>query len=468
MAAIELVGTSTANSDVIGRMDFVQVLSGPAYQTNARIAGTRGGDLVFLTNPSPTLTERMRILSNGNVGVNTNNPLSQFEVATDGSLTNGLRVSNSTTTVNGPSIYFDAANIDWTITGSNAGNGSGADKLVFRNYTGANDLMALTSAGNLGIGTTSPQNRLQVHGGASLSYGQFTNTITGSAATDGLWLGVNSLGDGYLTYGETGAFRIQSNGITAIQMNNVGHVGIGGAPDASHTLLVYGSNESIGVDNTGITIGDVNGNSFGNYMYVDFEATPRFLFMGANIGVGMTNPTEQLDIANGNVRINGNNDYKYSTPKTHYLSVPGSSFSMENTSVCDRALIGGNAYTVGGSAIAVAYMVAPVNLPDGATITSITYYVVDNDATYNLQNGQLWRNDGSVTTSYGNSSTMATIAPPASTNSTLVQTSSTSSITNPVVDNQNYAYWLRWGTQQANSNMRLVKVVITYTVSKVD
>jgi hypothetical protein len=63
---------------------------------------------------------------------------------------------------------------------------------------------------------------------------------------------------------------------------------------------------------------------------------------------------------------------------------------------------------------------------------------------------------------------MAAISPPASSNSTLVQTSTTSAITNPVIDNQNYTYWLRWGSQQANSNMRLVKVVIAYTVAKAD
>jgi hypothetical protein len=91
---------------------------------------------------------------------------------------------------------------------------------------------------------------------------------------------------------------------------------------------------------------------------------------------------------------------------------------------------------------------------------------VDNDGTYNLQPGQLWRNDASTSTSYGNTSTMATTPLPASSNSSLIQAATTTTIVSPVIDNQNYFYWLRWGTQQSNANLRLVRVVITYTVTK--
>ncbi|HEU4717297.1 MAG TPA: hypothetical protein VFU15_05675, partial [Bacteroidia bacterium] len=179
-------------------------------------------------------------------------------------------------------------------------------------------------------------------------------------------------------------------------------------------------------------------------------------------------PAEQLDIASGNVRINGTNDYKYSTAKTHYYSVPAADFEPEAGAVYARSMISGNAYLGSGTSTAVGYMDAPVHLPDGATVTSVTFYVVDNDGTYNLQPGQLWRNDGSTSTSYGNIVQMANVPAPASSNSTLVQTSTTSAITSPVIDNQNYTYYLRWGTQQNNANMRIVKVLITYTVTKAD
>jgi len=63
---------------------------------------------------------------------------------------------------------------------------------------------------------------------------------------------------------------------------------------------------------------------------------------------------------------------------------------------------------------------------------------------------------------------MASTPLPASTNSTLIQQTSTASITSALIDNQTYSYYLRWGTQQNNANMRLSRVIITYTVTKAD
>jgi hypothetical protein len=468
MAALELVGSGASVTDVVGRMDFVQVLTGPAYQTNARVSGTRGGDLLFSTNAGAGVTERMRITSNGNVGVGTTAPGAIFDVATDGSLLNGSRITNTGATV-GPTLFFDAQSNDWSMTATNSLSGAGANKLVFRNYTGALDVFTLTTNGNVGIGTDFPANKLHLEGGNTNEYIQLTNTATGATASDGFFMGLTIAGDGIISQNESHDIRIQNLGADRIWINSGGSVAINGPPTNGYPFLAYNAstNPAIATDANGVMIGDVMGNSFGNYFYVDFENTPRFLFSGANIGVGTTSPAEQLDIASGNVRIAAANDYKYASAKTHYYSVPSYEFSVEGTTYA-RASIGGDIYLGTGTATTVGYLDAPVHLPDGATVTSVTFSVVDNDGTYNLQPGQLWRVDGSTSTSYGNSVQMATIPTPASTNSTLVQTCTTSTITSPVIDNQNYSYYLRWGTQQANANMRLVKVYITYTVTKAD
>lgn len=67
----------------------------------------------------------------------------------------------------------------------------------------------------------------------------------------------------------------------------------------SYKFLVSGANEAIGVDNTGVTIGDVLGNSFSNYFLTDFESVPRFVFMGANVGIGTTSPTSAKLVISG-------------------------------------------------------------------------------------------------------------------------------------------------------------------------
>lgn len=113
------------------------------------------------------ITNSSNIYNNGgNVGVGTLLPNSKFEVATNGSLVDGLRISNAGAATVGPGLYIDALNVDWTITGTNPGSGAGTNKLVFRNYSGAQDIMTFTNTGFVGMGTTAPNTRLQLFGGS--------------------------------------------------------------------------------------------------------------------------------------------------------------------------------------------------------------------------------------------------------------------------------------------------------------
>ena len=323
--------------------------------------------------------------------------------------------------------------------------------------TGTNQF--LIRAKGIGINTNNPQSALHVNG-----------TVTATAFA-GSGSGLTSISASSLA-GTISDTQLSTNVAllnTSSQVNQSfqgSHIGLGGPVSPTARVIAYDDygNPALKTDSTGITLGDFNGYAFGNYLKIDFENTPKFTFSGAPVDI----TGGALSLSVGDVQVSANNNFKYASAKTHYYSVPAAAFHLENSSVCDRTMIGGTVYTTGGSAATVAYFVAPVNLPDGATLTAVTFYQVDNDATYNPQTGTLWRNDASTSTSYGNALTMATVPLPASSNSTLVQTSTTSTITNPVIDNQNYTYWLRWGTQQANSNLRLVKVLITYTVTKAD
>lgn len=320
--------------------------------------------------------------------------------------------------------------------------------------------MTLDPSGNIGIGTGSPTVRLDIFAPENSGI-----DIT-SPANAKMRSSVNSVSGGQFGMVSNHDLHFFTNNTNRFAISGAGSIGIGGPYNASYRTVIYGANEALVTDNSGIIIGDIMGNSFGQYFSIPFENNSNFLMMGGNLGIGIT-PTQKLEVS-GNVQIPAANNYQYTTAKTNYYSVSASAFHLENTAVCDLAMISGNVYTNGGSPATIAYLVSPVNLPQGATVTSVAFYVVDNDGTYNLQAGQLWRNDASTSSSYGNSTNMATTPLPASTNSTLIQTTTTATITSPVIDNQNYTYWLRWGTQQANSNLRLVKVLITYTVTKAD
>jgi hypothetical protein len=114
-------------------------------------AGTNGQTLY--NSSGTTWIPTSNLYNNGvKVGVGTTSPGSILDVATDGSLTNGLRVTNTAAGTVGPTIYFDAYAKDWTITASNPSSGSGTNKLVFRDYSSGADRMQIDANGNIGMG----------------------------------------------------------------------------------------------------------------------------------------------------------------------------------------------------------------------------------------------------------------------------------------------------------------------------
>ena len=76
------------------------------------------------------------------------------------------------------------------------------------------------------------------------------------------------------------------------------------------------------------------------------------------------------------------------------------------------------------------YLVVPISLPDGATITSFSYTAFDNDAVNNSSAFLYWSGGSSVATSVTTGG--ASLA---------LQTVSTTTINEPVVDNSQYGYF---------------------------
>jgi hypothetical protein len=162
---ITLNSSSTNVTTVNGRL---QVIAGATSSPGIRGAGdpdtgiTIGGaanEMGFVTGGS----ERARIDSSGNVGIGTSSPDAKLEVAGDILINNGA--------ADGSGIRLASAGYSEWYWDNYFGN--------LRAISGVSERMRITSSGNVGIGTSSPDGTLHVHTDSS-------GTVTANSIADDL------------------------------------------------------------------------------------------------------------------------------------------------------------------------------------------------------------------------------------------------------------------------------------------
>jgi len=128
-----------------------------------------GSNLLFIDN-SNTATPLIRgdfatdvLTVNGNLGISTTAPTSKLHVVGTNNVVTEFESSSSTGT------WFRLRNTSaggtaWSWIATGASNGEGAGKLLLRDVAGAGVRMTVDAAGNIGLGTTDPQQKLHVAG----------------------------------------------------------------------------------------------------------------------------------------------------------------------------------------------------------------------------------------------------------------------------------------------------------------
>jgi hypothetical protein len=273
--------------------------------TGAYINTGGGANVIFATRSAGTNSERLRITSDGKLGVGTSSPTENLTIygasarlaVTGGNGSSAILLGNQDSVgANNPSV-IDAANGNLYFGGGSSWSGGGTF-----DYT-----MTLTDGGNVGIGTTSPSLKLSVDGdtwfgnGAGVEIGRLFNDagvfhLRGSSNVTGLALG--------------------TNGSEKVRIDSSGRLGVGnsapvvpvdiysaanGLPATTGTTQTHGSLRINSSSTTGCI--DMGPNSSNPWIQAtdrtDLSQTYNLLLNpnGGNVGIGATSPGNPLAIS---------------------------------------------------------------------------------------------------------------------------------------------------------------------------
>ena len=346
---------------------------------------------------SSTPTERMRIASNGNVGIGTNLPEGKLHVlnGSAGSVTaNGnadeFIVENSST--GGLSILTPDASTGYIIFGSPADNegaiiryqptgtlmtigtevANGA--LAFRTATGT-ERMRIDSSGNVGIGTSIPDYELQVGDGTA------TETINIKALNTNpsrLFFSDNdAIGQGRIHYEHGGDYmnfwtdnsermRITSDGYMRMAAST-GGIQFNGDTAAANALDDYEEGTwTMGVSFGGASVGVVYSLNTGTYTKIGRQVTVNGYIVLLNKGSSVGAAT-----ITGLPFTIGNNNANYSAPSLWFANITFANILFANGTINSTSIALQEATEVGGNTT-----IADTDFAnDSNLIVSFTYFV---------------------------------------------------------------------------------------------
>jgi hypothetical protein len=310
--------TSLTNGAVIGGHN-----SALNAWANLNIVGT---NVIFRDGSE---SERMRIASGGNVGIGTTSPAHKLSVV--GSGTGIAHIGDA----GFGSGNYTGISLNGTLSTANynfLSSPTDSDLYINRPSTrairfreGNSDQVSIVSGGNVGIGTTSPYEKLEVAGAISATGAAVSSSAQGHSTT----LAVSS-GVSYLYAVDWGAefkpLSVQGKTISLetgtgstsarVTIDNSGNVGIGTTSPASklqsNTSSTYNSATPSGAiiasnlsgGNAIIDIG-VDASYLGYIQSRNILNTTAYNLLlnpiGGNVGIGTTGPTQRLDV-NGYIR----------------------------------------------------------------------------------------------------------------------------------------------------------------------
>jgi hypothetical protein len=339
----------------------------------------------FYTFNSGSLSEKMRITSSGNVGINTTAPTDYYA---DNLVVNAQ--SEGGITLIGTSAHENY--LAWADGTSGTERYSGylsynhSSNFMRFATNGGSERMRITSSGNVGIGTTAPDAKLSVNGVAS--FGDGTALLPSIANFGDLDTGIFFPAADTIAFSEGGAeaMRILNNGNVAIGRTTANFSGLG----IDHTVLTLGTTTGMGMlelagfrsvdgdlgrlifGNKNVRLSEIVAKRTGadNASALSFSTsssgsnTERMrIDSSGNVGIGTSSPDYTLSIEKNNGPQLSFRDTSGGTDsKVWLMSGLDSDFRLQALS--DNLATGEIAYAIGRS---------------GATVQTHQFYTTDNE-----------------------------------------------------------------------------------------
>lgn len=361
------------------------------------LADGRLSSNVALLNRSPQAFTGFTNSFSGNLGIGTPTPGGRLHVRGGGLSDDGKLIAETTGGDFGPQLrlkHSGAGGEDWVLVSNGPINQGGVGNFGIVQASTALSRLFIKGNGNVGLGTENPGSKLVVGGDANASTQQLV--LQGSSDPDKqLLIGYNTTDN----YGSIQPIE-QGVGVKNLVLNrDGGKVGIGAAPDSNNSVLSATSTSPFQLD-----LGGPGGTTSGKMMRLGYNQTGDFseimsvhsgvsfknlvlLKDGANVGIGNTNPGSKLTVAGTIESTNGGVKFPNGTVQTtaaigsttEYLKFgPGSFVSAVGTGQVANDWDRGVRFVSGSS---TDQLIAPVHLPVGARILSMTVYINDTVAT---------------------------------------------------------------------------------------